>query len=135
MRLISIALTALRLYPMLGKLYRNGPSHTYLLGFLAVYRTLLDCPIVVSHQEQPSKSGPKRFFYPTQPYNKRISPVKACLVFFAALVLILMIASPSGPISVLEGLFQLFAWGPFSLCESGWTCNAPGDVTWFGVVK
>jgi len=93
------------------------------------------CSMLASHQAQPSKSGPKRFFYPTQPYNKRISPVKACLVFFAALVLILMIASPSGPISVLEGIFQLVVWGPFSLCESGWTCNAPGDITWFGVVK
>lgn len=92
-----------------------------------------NCPNVVPHLDHLSKYAQKKFFYlPSKHHN---SPLKAIAMFFATLVLLFMIISPASPASIAEGLFQLIAWGPNSRCESGWTCNAPGDVTWFGEVK
>ena len=55
-----------------------------------------------------------------------------CLALFAT---ILWSQYLSTPLNVLEGLWQAVVYGFDSMCESGWSCSAQGDVTRWGTVR
>lgn len=54
----------------------------------------------------------------------------ACLALYTALF-----CDVRETLGKLEGAYQYVVFGPNSLCESGWRCDAVGDVTRQGIVR